>query len=172
MYKAIADAIYDQDNLLFQVLDFARLTFSWREIQLIELWTSLDSEFCLLLLMGGKSSKSSSGRHYSSGGSASSSAWNDYGYPPPQSPYPQASPYYTPQHHYAPSPSFNYGSQTPRPQRRLDRKYSRIDDNYKSLDQVSPYSVCLWFGIFLFCFVLWFFGNCVWMVLIVEGENG
>lgn len=87
--------------------------------------------------MGGKSSKSSSGRHYSSRGSASSSAWNDYGYPPPQSPYPQASPYYTPQHHYVPSPSFNYGSQTPQPQRQLDRKYSRIDDNYKSLDQVT-----------------------------------
>lgn len=87
--------------------------------------------------MGGKSSKSSSGSHYSSRGSASSSAWNNYGYPPPPSPYPQASPYYTPQQHYAPSPSFNYGSQTPQPQRRLDRKYSRIDDNYKSLDQVT-----------------------------------
>lgn len=85
--------------------------------------------------MGGKSSKSSSGSHYSSRGSSSSSAWNNYGYP--QSPYPQASPYYTPQHHYDPSPSFNYGSQTPQPQRLLDRKYSRIDDNYNSLDQVT-----------------------------------
>lgn len=168
VYKALADAIHDQDNLILRVLDFARLTFCWREIQLIELWTSLDSEFCLSLQMGGKSSKSSSGSHYSSRGSASSSAWNNYGYPPPPSPYPQASPYYTPQQHYTPSPSFNYGSQTPQPQRRLDRKYSRIDDNYKSLDQVSPGSVCLWFGILTLCFVLWFCGNCVWMVLNVE----
>ncbi|TXG56171.1 hypothetical protein EZV62_017484 [Acer yangbiense] len=92
--------------------------------------------------MGIKSSKESSGRHYTSRGSASSSSWdNNYGYPPqtPYHPPSQPSPYnnYTPQHHYAPSPSFNYGSQTPQPQRRLDRKYSKIDDNYKTLDQVT-----------------------------------
>ncbi|KAL5760000.1 hypothetical protein ACOSP7_018502 [Xanthoceras sorbifolium] len=92
--------------------------------------------------MGGRSSKGSSGRQYSSRGSASSSTWdnNSYGYPP-ESPYhlPQPNAYnnYTPQHHYAAAPSFNYGSQTPQPQRRLDRKYSRIDDNYKTLDQVT-----------------------------------
>ncbi|KAJ0037355.1 hypothetical protein Pint_22826 [Pistacia integerrima] len=86
--------------------------------------------------MGGKSSKGSTGRHYSSRGSASSSSWNNYGYPPPS--YPPQSPYYTtPQHHYAPPPSYNYGSQTPQPQRRLDRKYSRIDDNYQTLEQVT-----------------------------------
>ncbi|KAJ4710977.1 E3 ubiquitin-protein ligase RGLG2-like [Melia azedarach] len=85
--------------------------------------------------MGGKSSRSASGRHYSPTGSASSSSWNNYGYPPP-SPYPQSTPYY-PSQPYSPAPPFNYGSQTPQPQRRLDRKYSRIEDNYTTLDQVT-----------------------------------
>lgn len=88
--------------------------------------------------MGGKSSRESSGRRYSSRGAASSSSWdnNSYGYPP-QSPYhmPQPDPYYTPQHRFTPSSSFNYRPQTP--QRRVDRKYSKIEDNYKTLDQVK-----------------------------------
>ncbi|CAI9093054.1 OLC1v1028460C1 [Oldenlandia corymbosa var. corymbosa] len=42
----------------------------------------------------------------------------------------------TPQHHLAP-PSFNYGFRTPQPHhRRFDTRYSRIFDDYKSLDQV------------------------------------
>ncbi|XP_044493871.1 E3 ubiquitin-protein ligase RGLG5-like [Mangifera indica] len=85
--------------------------------------------------MGGKSSKGSSGRYYSSRGSANSS-WNNYGYPPSSYP-PQSSYINTPQHHYAPPPSYGYGSQTPQPQRRLDRKFSRIDDNYQTLEQVT-----------------------------------
>ncbi|XP_015894471.2 E3 ubiquitin-protein ligase RGLG5 isoform X2 [Ziziphus jujuba] len=82
--------------------------------------------------MGSKHSKILSRRQFSDYGSASSS-WDQYGYP--QSPYPQQSPYYssTPQHQYAPSPSFGIGN----PQKNLDRRYSRIADNYRSLDEVT-----------------------------------
>ncbi|KAG6757174.1 hypothetical protein POTOM_037477 [Populus tomentosa] len=100
--------------------------------------------------MGGKSSKESSWRDYPSYGSAnssssSSSSSNQNGYPP-ASPYPYPSPqhnsYYPSQNHHAPAPSsssYAYESQrTPQhPQKRLDRKYSRIADNYKTLDQVT-----------------------------------
>ncbi|KAJ6721945.1 COPINE FAMILY PROTEIN 1 [Salix viminalis] len=92
--------------------------------------------------MGGKSSKGSIVRDYSSYGSAnSSSSWNQYGYPP-ASPYPypssQQSSYYASPQHHEPAP----GSQrTPQhPQKRLDRKYSRIADNYQTLDQVGARS--------------------------------
>ncbi|GAV90463.1 Copine domain-containing protein/zf-C3HC4_3 domain-containing protein [Cephalotus follicularis] len=86
--------------------------------------------------MGGKSSKGGSGRRYASYGSANSTPWNNYGYP--QSPYLQQTTYCTtPQHYHAPAPSHNYGSQTPQPQKRLDRRYSRIADNYRTLDQVT-----------------------------------
>ncbi|KAJ6351536.1 hypothetical protein OIU78_007454 [Salix suchowensis] len=96
--------------------------------------------------MGGKSSKGSRRRDYSSYGSAaSSSSWNHYEYPP-ASPYPypppspQQSTYSTQQHHHAPAasnPSYSYESQMPpqQPHKRLDRKYSRIADNYQTLDQ-------------------------------------
>ncbi|OMO81583.1 von Willebrand factor, type A [Corchorus olitorius] len=85
--------------------------------------------------MGGKSSRESSGRRYSESRSGGSDAWNSYGYPP-QSSYPQESPYCTPQHRYAPPPpSYNYGSQPSR--KSLDRKYSRIADNYQTVDQVT-----------------------------------
>ncbi|KAJ8773681.1 hypothetical protein K2173_005927 [Erythroxylum novogranatense] len=95
--------------------------------------------------MGGRSSKESSRRNYSSHGSAnSSSSWNQYGYQQPTSypypyPYAQQNPYYTPQHQYAqPSTSsYDYEPQRAQPQRRLERKYSRIADNYQSLDQVT-----------------------------------
>ncbi|KAJ6430374.1 hypothetical protein OIU84_021721 [Salix udensis] len=97
--------------------------------------------------MGGKSSKGSRRRDYPSYGSAaSSSSWNHYEYPP-ASPYPypppspQQSPYSTQQHHHAPAasnPSYSYESQMPpqQPHKRLERKYSRIADNYQTLDQV------------------------------------
>ncbi|CAL8092438.1 unnamed protein product [Prunus armeniaca] len=89
--------------------------------------------------MGGKSSKDSSSRQFShSGSTASSSSWDQYGYPQPSRP-PQNT-YCTPQRHYAPSPSFNHVSQpftVPNPRRRLDRKYSKIADNYRSLDEVT-----------------------------------
>ncbi|XP_041011184.1 E3 ubiquitin-protein ligase RGLG5 [Juglans microcarpa x Juglans regia] len=98
--------------------------------------------------MGGKSSKGSGRRgvaSYGSGGSGGSSTWNQYGYAQPS--YPQQNPYYTPQHPHAPppstsfnygsQPSFNYGSEVPQPQRTLDRRYSKIADNYRSLDEVT-----------------------------------
>ncbi|WCJ38592.1 Copine (Calcium-dependent phospholipid-binding protein) family [Euphorbia peplus] len=104
--------------------------------------------------MGGKSSKGSSGRHVSSYGSPNSSSssssswnqssWNQYGYPPQGTPYApppaQQNPYYTPTHPApATSSSSHYGYEAERPklQKRLDRKYSRIADNYKTLDQVT-----------------------------------
>ncbi|KAJ8750358.1 hypothetical protein K2173_014273 [Erythroxylum novogranatense] len=93
--------------------------------------------------MGGKSSKGSSGRDYSFSRSAnSSSSWNQYGYQQ-ASPYPypsgQQHSYYTPQNPYAQPPfsSYGYEPDRPQPQRRLERKYSRIADNYQSLDQVT-----------------------------------
>lgn len=77
--------------------------------------------------MGGKNSREAGRREFSSYGSGNSSAWDQYNYPP-QSPYVQQYPYTEPS---------EYGSQTPQqPQRRLDRKYSRIADNYQSLDEV------------------------------------
>ncbi|XP_011034033.1 PREDICTED: E3 ubiquitin-protein ligase RGLG2-like isoform X2 [Populus euphratica] len=93
--------------------------------------------------MGGKSSKGLRGRDYSSYGSAnSSSSWNQYGYPPASSyPSPQPDPYWTQQRHHAPAPnpSYPYESHMPpqQPHKRLDRKYSRIADNYQTLDQVT-----------------------------------
>lgn len=93
--------------------------------------------------MGGSSSKGSIRRQASSyeyGGSSSS--WDNNnsntnygggGYPP-QSPYPQQNPYQTPQHHLASAsaPFYEYSQ----PKRKLDRRYSRIADNYRSLDEV------------------------------------
>ncbi|XP_038704854.1 E3 ubiquitin-protein ligase RGLG2-like isoform X2 [Tripterygium wilfordii] len=61
--------------------------------------------------MGGKSSKRSTG----------------YPYLPPQSPYQR-------QRHRAPSTP---PAASPQPQRRLERRYSRIADNYHTLDQVT-----------------------------------
>lgn len=91
--------------------------------------------------MGGKSSKGSERRHVSQNGYAgssssasSSSSWdNNYGYPQSSYPYPQQqSPYHTPLHHRAQAQLHDYA----RPKRRLDRKYSRIADDYRSLDEV------------------------------------
>ncbi|KAI3763184.1 hypothetical protein L1987_53636 [Smallanthus sonchifolius] len=76
--------------------------------------------------MGGKSSKRASSR-YSSYGSTS----NSWAYP--QSPYPQ--PPVNQQPHA--SPSFqSYPDQGPALKKRLERKFSRIDDNY-NLEQVT-----------------------------------
>ncbi|KAL2332723.1 hypothetical protein Fmac_013936 [Flemingia macrophylla] len=102
----------------------------------IETWTVLVALLCILvfilkeIVMGGKSSKGS-GRRYDYG--ASSSSWNNHGGYPPQSPYPSS--YQTPQHHLAPAsaPFHDYAQ----PKRKLDRKYSRIADNYRSLDEVT-----------------------------------
>ncbi|XP_028776531.1 E3 ubiquitin-protein ligase RGLG5 isoform X2 [Neltuma alba] len=86
--------------------------------------------------MGGKSSKEESRRYGSSYGSAPSySRWDSHGYT--QSPRPPQIPYYAPQHPSAPPPFYEYGSQTSQPNRRLDRRYSRIADDYRSLDEVT-----------------------------------
>uniref|UniRef100_A0A1J3E3N2 RING-type E3 ubiquitin transferase n=1 Tax=Noccaea caerulescens TaxID=107243 RepID=A0A1J3E3N2_NOCCA len=87
-----------------------------------------------LSVMGGSSSKDSSrgggsARRYTRSPSASSSAssWEQYG--------DQNSSYHTPNHPSAsPAPSYNSGLQT---QKILERKYSRIADNYRSIDEVT-----------------------------------
>ncbi|CAI0425896.1 unnamed protein product [Linum tenue] len=91
--------------------------------------------------MGGRNSKESAGgsrREFSSYDSF------NYRYPPPAAapPYSESQPYYTPQHPHAPPPSSSsaYGyepERPPQPQKRLDRRYSRIADDYKTLDQVT-----------------------------------
>ncbi|CBI16816.3 hypothetical protein VitviT2T_000594 [Vitis vinifera] len=86
--------------------------------------------------MGGKSSKRRSGREYPS---FESSSFNHHGYSQSQ-PYEEAypaQPYHTPQHHSPPPPRYYSGAQTPHRHPQLDRRYSRIADNYNSLDQVT-----------------------------------
>lgn len=79
--------------------------------------------------MGGKSSKRSAPSRYSSFGSSTNS-WSHHEYQ--QSSYPQ------PTHTYAPPhPPQSYGGWGPDSKKKLERKYSRIDDNYNSLDQVK-----------------------------------
>ncbi|KAH1237015.1 E3 ubiquitin-protein ligase RGLG2 [Glycine max] len=105
----------------------------------LETWTALVFLFLLVLIlkesiMGGKSSKGSERRHVSSYGSAgSSSSWDDYEYPQSPNAYPQQNPYHTPLHHRAPAPFHDYSQ----PKRKLDRRYSRIADDYHSLDEVT-----------------------------------
>lgn len=87
--------------------------------------------------MGGKSSKASRRRHLS--GRSAGSSMNRHGYPP-QSPYPQERPYNRPRHQHAPpspSPTHSHWPQTPQARKRFERKYSRILDHYKTLDQVT-----------------------------------
>ncbi|XP_014507378.1 E3 ubiquitin-protein ligase RGLG5 isoform X1 [Vigna radiata var. radiata] len=105
----------------------------------LETWTALVVLFLLVLIlkesiMGGKSSKVSERRHASSYGSAgSSSSWDTYGYPQTPNVYPQQNNYHTPLHNRAPTPFHDYSQ----PKRRLDRRYSRIADDYNSLDEVT-----------------------------------
>ncbi|XP_020227402.1 E3 ubiquitin-protein ligase RGLG5 isoform X1 [Cajanus cajan] len=100
----------------------------------IETWTVLVAILCILvfilkeIVMGGKSSKGS-GRRYEYDYGASSSSWNNHGgYP---------SSYQTPQHQHAPAPPSAPFHDYAQPKRKLDRKYSRIADNYRSLDEVT-----------------------------------
>lgn len=78
--------------------------------------------------MGGKSSK----RSYSSRNSSYGSTSNVSAYP--QSPYHQ--PAYTPPY-ASPSPFPSYSQPAPTVKRKLERKYSKIDDDYNSLEQVT-----------------------------------
>ena len=97
--------------------------------------------------MGGSSSKRSVSAQSSSAGSNSYS-WDHNRYaqpsyapsyaPPYAPPYAPSSQNYAPQQHYAPPPQ-GYGGHAPESKRRLERKYSKIDDNYNSLDQVTLY---------------------------------
>ncbi|CAK9180435.1 unnamed protein product [Ilex paraguariensis] len=96
----------------------------------------------IIYLMGGRSSRENRWRQSSSFRSTSSSSFNQYQYP--QSLYPQENqnnhpkqvyPAYPPQQ-YNPPPQ-NYGGRPQEPQRKLDRRYSRIADNYSSLEQVT-----------------------------------
>lgn len=93
--------------------------------------------------MGGGSSKEGSWRQSSSLRSASSSfsGWSGY---PPEPQYRQEAPSYTPQSYssqpyyiHDPSPQDCSHSQATESKKRLDRKYSRITDNYHSLEEVS-----------------------------------
>ncbi|XP_058227462.1 E3 ubiquitin-protein ligase RGLG2-like [Rhododendron vialii] len=82
--------------------------------------------------MGGKISKRATTGRYSSYGS-SSNTWSNQDYPSytqPSQPYPS---YTQPSQPYVPpTPPQSYGSK-----RKLERKYSKIDDNYSSLEQVT-----------------------------------
>lgn len=93
--------------------------------------------------MGGKSSKEESWGRGSSFRSTSSSSWNSY----PQSTYDRSQPYepppsYSSQQYYIPPPQ-NYDHEPYAPGRvagdnrnKLERRYSRIADNYNSLEEV------------------------------------
>ncbi|CAI9112827.1 OLC1v1013320C1 [Oldenlandia corymbosa var. corymbosa] len=86
-------------------------------------------KFLFLKFMGGKSSKNPSSGRYSSY-SSSSNSWNDYGN--------QQYPYAQPSQTYAPPPVYqNYDVPPPEARKRLERKYSRIEDDYNSLEQVT-----------------------------------
>nr|XP_043617578.1 E3 ubiquitin-protein ligase RGLG2-like [Erigeron canadensis]XP_043617579.1 E3 ubiquitin-protein ligase RGLG2-like [Erigeron canadensis] len=103
--------------------------------------------------MGGKSSKEDrrSYRQSPSFQSASSFSGSQYGSHPQQSysyppqeiqNYPVREAYPAYQQHYpaavpAPGPVPGFGSQPNKPQKKLDRRYSRIADNYSSLEQVT-----------------------------------
>ncbi|KAJ7956138.1 E3 ubiquitin-protein ligase RGLG2-like [Quillaja saponaria] len=84
--------------------------------------------------MGGKSSKRASPRQHSSFGSSSYS-WGHNSYP--QSPYAQPSHHHVPQQHSVPPPQSYGGGQAPESRKRLESKFSRIEDNYQSLEQVT-----------------------------------
>ena len=88
--------------------------------------------------MGGKSSKRATQGRYSSFESKPA-PWSHHGYP--QSPYGQPSQTYAPM---PPSQSCG-GGQAPGIKRKLERKYSKIDDDYNSLEQVSIYIYIFWF---------------------------
>lgn len=107
--------------------------------------------------MGGKSSKEPSYRHTPSFQSSSSFTGSQYGSSPQQSysyppqniqnyPVQDAYPAY-PQHYPAPFAStVSAPAPSSRPQKKLDRRYSRIADNYSSLEQVELFALFMEFG--------------------------
>ncbi|KAG5520756.1 hypothetical protein RHGRI_033363 [Rhododendron griersonianum] len=82
-------------------------------------------------VMGGKSSKETTQRHFPSYSSPSFSHQ-----PYPQSPYPQQHPNHTPRHHHAPAP-YEHGGHTHHKNRKLEKKFSIISDDYQTLEQVT-----------------------------------
>ncbi|CAA3021639.1 E3 ubiquitin-protein ligase RGLG2-like isoform X2 [Olea europaea var. sylvestris] len=99
--------------------------------------------------MGAKSSTSRNGRSWSQSSSTRSTSSSSWNYRHSQSSvsqyaqnYPVQQPYSAedppPNHYYAPPPP-NYGvsSQSHAPQKKLERRYSRIADNYNSLEEVT-----------------------------------
>ncbi|GLU12646.1 hypothetical protein SLE2022_293100 [Rubroshorea leprosula] len=83
--------------------------------------------------MGGTLSKRSITRQWSSV-SSSSYSWGHNSYA--QSPYAQPNEEDAPQQSYAPRPQ-SYSSLAPESRRNLERKYSKINDDYRSLEQVT-----------------------------------
>ncbi|KAI7743791.1 hypothetical protein M8C21_004836 [Ambrosia artemisiifolia] len=83
--------------------------------------------------MGGKSSKRASGRYSSCGPTSNSWAYHHQS-SHPQSSYPQPP---VSQPYASPSPFQSHPNQAPALKKRLERKFSRIDDNYSNLEQVT-----------------------------------
>ncbi|XP_022737706.1 E3 ubiquitin-protein ligase RGLG2-like [Durio zibethinus] len=83
--------------------------------------------------MGGVTSKRST-TVQSSSIASNSYSWDPHRYVVPS--YAPSGGDYVPQQHYA-SPPQSYGGHATESNRRLERKYSKIDDNYNSLEQVT-----------------------------------
>ncbi|MBA0718392.1 hypothetical protein Golax_006143 [Gossypium laxum] len=87
----------------------------------------------IIELMGGIISKRST-TSQSSSVASNSYSWDSHRYAQPS--YAPSSQDYGPEQRYAP-PYHSYGSYAPESKRRLERKFSKIDDNYNSLEQVT-----------------------------------
>ncbi|XP_039051945.1 E3 ubiquitin-protein ligase RGLG2-like [Hibiscus syriacus] len=83
--------------------------------------------------MGGITSKRST-KAQSSSVASNSYSWDPHRYAQPS--YGSSGRDYGSEPHYAPPPQ-SYGGHAPESKRRLDRKYSKIDDDYNSLEQVT-----------------------------------
>ena len=126
---------------VFWLIVLALLVYYFRFV-VVWIWTIAEGA-----IMGSGSSKSSPRKRSMSSSSYGSHSSNHHGFPP-TSPYPSQPGYmpqtpYTPHHtQYAPSPMpHSYAAPPPvnnaRSNKRLERKYSRIADNYRTLDEVS-----------------------------------
>nr|KJB51127.1 hypothetical protein B456_008G202700 [Gossypium raimondii] len=83
--------------------------------------------------MGGIISKRST-TSQSSSVASNSYSWDSHRYAQPS--YAPSGQDYVPEQRYAP-PYHSYGGYAPESKRRLERKFSKIDDNYNSLEQVT-----------------------------------
>ncbi|KAB2000128.1 hypothetical protein ES319_D12G210400v1 [Gossypium barbadense] len=87
----------------------------------------------IIELMGGIISKRST-TSQSSSVASNSYSWDSHRYAQPS--YAPSGQDYVPEQRYAP-PYHSYGGYAPESKRRLERKFSKIDDNYNSLEQVT-----------------------------------